>query len=172
MELATQQSLRYLFFAAILAIILGITMIAYPGGTVSLMAAAFWGLQVIVSSFILLAVIPDTLKLLKSDRKMLAITHLLLGLAAMALVWIFDVRLIYVIVACFFIFAGVTEIGNAFIIPAARYFLLLLGILNVVIGILLLEYPLMLPLLLAWYILFWGVSRFFLSLELRKFFSE
>lgn len=30
------------------------------------------------------------------------------------------------------------------------------------------RHPIVLPLLIAWYVLFWGISRLFLSIELRK----
>jgi hypothetical protein len=29
--------------------------------------------------------------------------------------------------------------------------------------------PIVLPLLIAWYVLFWGISRLFLSFELKRF---
>ena len=171
MEMAMKQSLRYMLFGAILAVVLGITMIAYPGGTMTMMAATFWMLQVIISVFILSAAISDAIKLSKAGRKGTAIAHLLLGLAAVILVWVFDVRVVYLICSLFFILTGISEILTAFSLPGARFFYALQGFLNIMVGAIMLQYPVMLPLLLAWYILFWGVSRIFLNLELRRIFT-
>ncbi|MFA4875012.1 MAG: hypothetical protein WC956_01280 [bacterium] len=167
-----KQSLWYMFFAAALATVLGIIMLGYPGGTVAMMSVAFWALQVIISVFILSYAITESVKMMKMGSRLTGVGYLLLGIAAMVLVWVFDVRLVYLIVAVFFVLTGMREVFSAFSLPGARYFLGLLGLLNIIVGAVILKSPVILPLLLAWYVLFWGVSRFFLALELRRICSE
>jgi len=44
----------------------------------------------------------------------------------------------------------------------------MLGVLNIIMAAVMFKYPLVLSVLLSWYILFWGVSRFFLALEIKR----
>lgn len=68
-------------------------------------------------------------------------------------------------------FRGIADIAGSFKIPAARAFLFLLGIVNILIAVIILTNSLALPILLAWFVLFWGASRLFLSMTLRKAFK-
>ena len=87
---------------------------------------------------------------------------------ATLLVWLFNVGFVYLIVSIFFVLVGISEIVGAFHLDYGRYFLLFLGLLNIFIGGLMIKYPEVLPFLIAWYVLFWGLSRLFLALEIRK----
>ena len=154
--------------AALLAIILGFVMLLYPGGTMMLMNVAFIWLQAILTAFILLYAIVEAVSYFKSGKAVGGVLALIVGLAAVLLIWIFNVGIIYVVFALFCILAGLLEVVDAFSFPAARGFLLLLGLINVMIGAIVLKHPVVLPLLIAWYILFWGVSRLLLGVELKR----
>jgi uncharacterized membrane protein HdeD (DUF308 family) len=39
---------------------------------------------------------------------------------------------------------------------------------NILIGTIMIQYPMILPLLIAWYVLFWGISRLLLAFELKR----
>lgn len=168
METGYKVSFGYMIFASILAIILGLVMLFYPGGTMVLMAAAFQVLQIIISIFILAYAISEAIRYFKANRKAHGIIYLLIGAAATLLVWIFNVQIVYLIVSLFLILVGIGEIAGSFSIAAGRYFLLFLGLINIMIGAMIIKYPVVLPLIIAWYVLFWGVSRLFLALEIRR----
>lgn len=157
-----------MIFASILALILGFAMLLYPGGTMALMDAAFITLQIIVTAFILAYAISEAVRYLKGGKKGAGIAALLLGVAAALLVWFFDVRIVSIVIALFFIVAGLGELFGGMGIPAARYFFVFLGLVNIMMGAVILKYPLALPLLIAWFVLFWGISRLCLALELRR----
>lgn len=154
--------------ASILAIILGFVMLLYPGGTMVLMNVAFIWLQMILSAFILLYAIIEAIGAFKGNRMTTGVLAIVVGLAAVLLIWIFNVGIIYAVFAIFCIVAGLAEIMDAFAVPAARGFLLLLGLVNIMIGAIILRHPVVLPLLIAWYVLFWGVSRLLLGLEFKR----
>jgi hypothetical protein len=167
-----RQSLRmsvgYMMFTAVLAIIVGIIMLFYPGGTMRLMETAFVIFQIILSVFILGYTISEAAHYLRSGSKGGAVTFAVIGVVATALIWLFSVKIIFIVVALFLILAGAVDIAGGIRLPVARYFLIFLGLANIMIGIAVLVYPTILPFLIAWYALFWGMSRLFLSLELRK----
>lgn len=163
-----KMSVGYMMFTAILAIIVGIIMLFYPGGTMKLMETAFIIFQIILSVFILGYTISEAVHYLRSGSKGGAIAFALIGVVATALIWLFSVKIIFIIVAFFLILAGVVDIAGGVKLPIARYFLIFLGSANIMVGIAVLIYPMILPFLIAWYALFWGLSRLFLSLELRK----
>jgi uncharacterized membrane protein HdeD (DUF308 family) len=72
------------------------------------------------------------------------------------------------IISFFFVLVGISEIFGAFYLDYGKFFMLFLGLLNILIGGLLLKHPMLLPILIAWYVLFWGFSRLFLAFEIRK----
>jgi len=154
--------------AAILAVILGFVMLLYPGGTMALMTVAFTTLQALLSVFILAYAISEAVGYFKSGKKAAGVLAILVGLAATVLVWIFNVSIVYVVFALFCIIAGLSEVIGAFSFPAARGLLLLLGLINIMIGAIIFKHPVVLPLLIAWYVLFWGISRLLLGMELRR----
>ena len=90
------------------------------------------------------------------------------GLHRTILVWLFNVGFLYMIISIFFVVVGISEIFGAFYLDYGRFFLIFLGLINILVGALMLKHPMILPLLLAWYVLFWGISRLFLALEIRK----
>lgn len=157
-----------MIFASILALILGFVMLLYPGGTIVLMGAAFTVLQILVSAFILAYALSETVRYFKGGKKAAGLAVLIVGIAAALLVWLFDVRIVSYIIAAFFIIAGVGELFGGMGIPTARYFFVFLGLVNIMMGALILKYPLALPILIAWFVLFWGISRLCLALELRR----
>lgn len=153
---------------AILAIIVGAVMLFYPGGTMALMAAAFWVLRLILSVFILSYTISEAMRYFTSGKKTNGTLYLIFGLLATILIWYFNVSLIYMVISIFFVVVGISEIFGAFHLDYGRYFLIFLGLLNILIGAVMLKHPMLLPLLIAWYILFWGIARIFLALEIRR----
>ncbi len=157
-----------MMFGAILAIILGVIMLIYPGGTMALIAGAFWIVKLIFSIFVLTYAISEAMRCFTADRKGCGLLYLGLGILATILIWLFNVGFLYLIISLFFVLMGIGEIFGAFYLNYGRYFLIFLGLLNIIIGVVMMKHPMLLPLLIAWYVLFWGISRLFLSLEIRK----
>jgi uncharacterized membrane protein HdeD (DUF308 family) len=172
MEGRIRQETFQMMFGSILAIALGILMLFYPGGTMALMAAAFWVIKLIISVFILSYTISEATRYFSAGRKTNGIVYLAIGIIATILVWLLNVGFVYLIVSIFFVLAGISEIFGAFYLAYGRYFLIFLGLLNILIGAIMIRHPMLLPLLIAWYVLFWGVSRLFLALEIRKMASQ
>jgi uncharacterized membrane protein HdeD (DUF308 family) len=164
-------SIGYMMFSATIGVALGLVMLFYPGGTMALMEAAFTFFQVIISIFILYYTISEALYYFKSASPVRGVFYVAVGLLATLFVWLFNINLIYYIIAFFLILTGIGDIAGGLRLPRGKYFLIFLGIVNILIAIIILRNPLVLPLLLAWYVLFWGVSRLFLSFELRKVFK-
>jgi len=165
-------SIGYMVFASILAIILGFIMLMYPGGTMALMATTFWALQVIVSIFILAYSLSEAARNFKDKRTAYGFAFILIGVLATLFVWVFNITIIYIIVALFFILTGLAEFIGSRQFFDGRYFVAFLGLINVMIGAIILMNPVVLPLLIAWYVLFWGISRLFLALELKRITSQ
>jgi len=92
----------------------------------------------------------------------------LIGILAIIFIWLFNVSLVYFIIALFLILAGISDIVGGMKLPRGKNFLIFLGIVNILIAVIILVHPVVLPLLIAWYVLFWGISRLFLSFELKK----
>jgi uncharacterized membrane protein HdeD (DUF308 family) len=82
---------------------------------------------------------------------------------------VFNVSLVYFIIAFFLVLTGISDIVGGTKLPGGRHFLIFLGIVNILIAVIILMNPIVLPLLIAWYVLFWGISRLFLSFELKRF---
>jgi len=159
---------NHTLFTSIVAIVAGLIFLSYPGGPIKLMDAAFWTLQLIATIFIAAYTVSEAYASAKSQGKLRAVLYIILGIVAIATIWMFSTRAIYLIVAMFLLFTGVVEILGAVQLANGRFFLALLGVLNIMLAAVMFKYPLILPLLLTWYILFWGVSRFFLALEIRR----
>lgn len=168
MSTVLKPSWGYMIFAAIVAAILGVIMLLYPGGLMTLLAATFWAFQLFLSVFILLYTIMEAVKYFKAGSTGSGVVYLIIGALATVLVWLFDVGILYLIVALFFIISGIGEAVVGFKMFYGRYFMIFLGLVNVLLGVVMLRHPVILPLLIAWYAIFWGISRLFLALELRK----
>ncbi len=168
MLMVQRPPISYSVFGSITAIVLGSIMIMYPGGVMALMNAAFWVLQLILSIFILSYTISSGLQYFKINSRATGGIYLLIGLLATILVWLFNVEVIVMIIGLFFILSGISDIIGGFHFMVGRYFLMFLGVINIIMGIILIRQPLALAWLLAWYVLFWGVSRLFLALEMRR----
>lgn len=165
---ALGMSAKYFIVTAIGAIVVGLIMLFYPGGTMKLLDAAFIIFQALITIFIIMFTISAAMSSFNQGAKVSGALSLIIGALAVALVWAFSVNVIYFIVAAFLILSGATEIYAGFRIAAARYFLILLGIVNILVGVIIIRNPVVLPLLIAWYLLFWGISRLFLGMELKK----
>lgn len=163
-----KSSITSLLWTSTLAIILGIVMLLYPGGTMALMSTAFAILQAGISIFILAHALQEALHGFRGGKRWAGIAALIIGVAAICIVWLFDIRTLMLIFAVFCVAAGAAEIIKAFCFPLVRNFLLLLGFINIMAGIIIIKYPIALPLLIAWYIFFWGLSHLFLALELKR----
>jgi uncharacterized membrane protein HdeD (DUF308 family) len=96
----------------------------------------------------------------------------LLALVAVILIWVIKVSLIYYVLAFFLAVFGLIELIGAFQIPQGKFFLALLGIIDLLIAVIIVLHPVILAYLVAWYVLFWGLSRLFLALEFRKALHE
>lgn len=160
-------NMRQMIATSILAIILGVVMLLYPGGMLALMAGAFWSVQVVLTFFIFVYVISEIVRNVKVGRPWLVVIPAILGALAIACIWLLDVKFVYVIVAFFFILAGINEIVGSFSAAYAKFSIFLLGAINIMIGAIVLKHAVILPFLIAWYVLFWGISRLMLALELR-----
>ncbi len=158
----------YMMFAAAIAIVLGLIMLWYPGGTMELMSAAFWVVQVILSIFVLTYTISECIYQYRAGHKGGGLLYLAIGLLVTVLIWLFSVGFVYMLIAIFLIIIGLAEIIGGFQMNVGKYFLIFLGLVNVMIGAIILRYPVALPLLIAWYVLFWGVSRLFFAFELKR----
>lgn len=165
---ALGMSVKYFIVTAIGAIVVGLIMLFYPGGTMKLMDAAFIIFQALITLFVIMFTISYAMNSFNHGERVHGIITLLIGVIAVALVWAFSVNFIYFIIAAFLILSGAAEIIGGIRIPVVRYFLILLGIINILVGVIIIRNPVVLPLLIAWYLLFWGVSRLFLGLELKK----
>ncbi len=165
-------STGYMALAALVGIILGMIMLFYPGGTMILMASAFWVLQLFLSIFILYYTISEARHYFKTRHGGTGVWYLLIGVAATIFIWLLNVGVIYLIVAFFLILTGIGELIGSFHARGETFFIALLGIINLMVGILILSNPLILPLLIAWYVLFWGISRLFLAMELRRIYTR
>ena len=172
MERSIKISTGYMTFTALVGIILGVVMLFYPGGTMKLMGAAFWVFQLILSIFILYYTLTEAAHHFRIGRGWSGVGYILLGILGTLFIWILDVGIIYFIVALFLILSGLGEIIGSFQITGGSFFLTLLGTVSIIVGILIISNPIILPLLIAWYVLFWGISRLFLSLELRRMLSR
>ena len=161
-------SAGYMSFAAIIGIIIGFLMLIFPGGTMKLMATAFTIFQIILSVFILSYAISEGVGYIRHGAKNAGIIYIVIGVLATALVWLFQASIIYYIVAALLIASGLAEVVAGFRVEMGRYFIIFLGVINIAIGFIILRFPVALPLLIAWYVLFWGVSRLLLSMELRR----
>lgn len=161
-------SIGYMTTTSILGIALGLIMLFYPGGTMVLMETAFVMLQILVTIFIVFYAMTETMYYYKAGHKAAAVLYGVAGAIAAILIWVLNVSVIYYTIAFFLILSGVADIVGAIRIKMARYFLILLGGINIILGIIIAKNPVILPLLIAWYILFWGISRLFLALELKK----
>lgn len=168
MRYPTKTSVGYMLVTSLVGIVLGLVMLLYPGGTMSLMRAGFWVFQVILTIFILYYTLSEAVHFFRSQHTFRAVTYVAIGAIFTALIWILDVSLIYYAVAFFLGVIGVTELIGAFYVPVGKFFLALLGMIDLMVGIIILLNPVILAYLIAWYVLFWGVSRLLLSLELRK----
>ncbi len=168
MENIVKHETFHMMLGAVIAVILGFIMLLYPGGTMALMGAAFWMIKLLLSIFILAYTVPEAVRNFRTGSKGHGALYLAIGILATALVWFFEVGFVYMVVSFFFILVGISEVFGAFQLAYGRYFLLFLGLLNILIGAVMLKNPMLLPLLIAWYVLFWGFSRFFLALEIRK----
>lgn len=162
----------YMTVTALLGIALGLLMIFYPGGTAALMNAAFRVFQFLLSAFILYYAFTESAVYFRVGYTGTGSIFFLLGVLGALLVWLFSVGIIYLIVGLFLILAGLAEIIGSFQVEGGSYFLTLLGLINIIVGILILSNPVMLPFLIAWFVLFWGISRLVFSLELRRLIRE
>jgi len=160
-------SIGYMTFTAILGIVLGLVMLFYPGGTMVLMEAAFAFFQIILTIFILYYTITEAVFYFKTGGTFKGILYAMIGVAATVLVWSQGVGFIFYVIAFFLIVTGIFDIVGGMRLSRGRVFLILLGVLNILIAMIILRNPAILPFLIAWYVLFWGISRLFLAIELR-----
>jgi uncharacterized membrane protein HdeD (DUF308 family) len=161
-------SIGNMIFTAIVGIILGIILLVFPLGTTVLMGLTLELAQLFLSVFILYYAISESVQYFKAGKAWAGFAYIGTGILATLFVWIFNVSVIYWFVAFFLILTGVGEIFGAFQVYQGSFFLAVLGVLNIFVGIAIVKYPAILNLIIAWYILFWGISRLALAMELRK----
>ena len=161
-------SVSYMVLSAAIGIIIGLIMLFYPGGTMALMEAAFIIFQLLLSIFIGYYAFTEALYYFKTNRALGGALYALIGILAIIFIWLFNVSLVYFIIALFLVLTGISDIVGGMKLPRGKNFLIFLGIVNILIAVIILMNPVVLPLLIAWYVLFWGISRLFLSFELKK----
>jgi uncharacterized membrane protein HdeD (DUF308 family) len=161
-------SVSYMVLSAAIGVIIGLIMLFYPGGTMALMEAAFIIFQLLLTIFIGYYALTEALYYFKTDRILGGVLYALIGILAIIFIWVFNVSLVYFIIAFFLVLTGISDIVGGTKLPGGRHFLIFLGIVNILIAVIILMNPLVLPLLIAWYVLFWGISRLFLSFELKR----
>jgi len=161
-------SLGYMWVTSILGIVLGGLMLFYPGGTMNLMSVGFRIFQGILTVFIAYYVISEAYNQFKAQSTVVAAAYILLGLIFTALIWFLDVRFLYYVVSLYLLLTGLIEIFGAMTLPVGMPFLILLGIVDVLFAVVIFLHPVILAYVIAWYVLFWGISRLCLALELRK----
>lgn len=162
----------WMIFTSILGIVLGLVMLFYPGGTMTLMKAGFKIFQILLSIFIVYYAISHAIQHFKAEQVWNAVAFLLLGAIFTALIWWMDVRFLYYVIAFFLFVTGISSLIGAWTMPTGKFFLALLGLIDILFGVVIIRYPVVLALIIAWYVLFYGVSRLLLALELRKALSH
>ncbi|MFO1518393.1 MAG: DUF308 domain-containing protein [bacterium] len=160
-------SLGYMWLTSILGIVLGGVMLFYPGGTLSLMNVSFRIFQSLLTVFIAYYTLSESYHSFKAGDTAKGVVFLALGLVFIGLIWFLKIGLIYYVIAFFFVVTGLIEIAGSFTLPFGRFFLLLLGLMDLLFAAVIIEYPVVLALLIAWYVLFWGISRLCLAFELK-----
>lgn len=168
----TRRSVKWMLFTAVLGLILGGVMLFYPGGTMSLMSAGFRIFQAIITGLVLYFCLTEAVPSFREGHTTRGAVFVLLALIAVILIWVIKVSLIYYVLAFFLAVFGLTEIIGAFQIPQGKFFLALLGIIDLLVAVIIVLHPVILAYLVAWYVLFWGLSRLFLALEFRKALHE
>lgn len=164
----SKTSTGYMVVTAVVGIVLGLLMLLYPGGTMTLMKTGFRIFQIILSIFVLYFTGNEAVHFFRGGFYGRGGLYVLLGILFIALIWILDVSLIYYAIALFLALIGTTEIVAAFRFPVGKFFLGLLGFIDLMVAVFIILYPVVLALLIAWYVLFWGISRLLLALELRR----
>jgi uncharacterized membrane protein HdeD (DUF308 family) len=168
----TRRSVKWMFFTAALGLILGLVMLFYPGGTMKLMATGFTVFQIIITGLVLYFCLTEAVPSFKEGHNARGAVFVLLAIVAVFLIWVLKVSLIYYVFAFFLGVFGLTELIGAFQVPQAKFFLALLGIIDFLVAVIIILNPMILAYLVAWYVLFWGLSRLFLALEFRKALQE
>lgn len=168
----TKRSTTWMLVTAVLGLLLGLVMLFYPGGTMTLMKAGFRIFQVILTGIVLYFCLSEAIPAFKSGHQGRGAIFSLLGLIAVVLIWIVKVSLIFYVLAFFLAVLGVLELIGAVQVPQGQFFLALLGIVDILVAVIIISYPVILAYLVAWYVLFWGLSRLLLALEFRKALDE
>ena len=133
-----------------------------------LMATGFKVFQIIITGLVLYFCLTEAIPSFKEGHISRGAVFVVLALVAVLLIWVLNVSLVYYVLAFFLAVFGVAEIIGAFQVPQAKFFLALLGIIDILVAVIIILNPTILAYLVAWYVLFWGLSRLFLALEFRK----
>ncbi|MDX1386764.1 MAG: hypothetical protein R3257_04180, partial [bacterium] len=109
MRYPTKTSMGYMLVTSVIGIVLGLVMLFYPGGTMSLMKAGFWVFKIILSVFILYYTVSEAVHFFRAQHNFRAVTYVVIGAIFTALIWVLNVNLIYYAVAVFLGIIGITE---------------------------------------------------------------
>ncbi|MCX6356829.1 MAG: hypothetical protein NT045_02970 [Candidatus Aureabacteria bacterium] len=161
-------SLTYMALSALLGIALGVLMLQYPGGTECLMESSLQIFQAVLTVFILCYSLSEATRYIRMGYRWGGGAYILLGIGASVLVWVFTLQMLYIMIAIFLMLAALGEIIGSLRAIGKSYFLTFLGVVNIVIAFYILRYPIIFQYLVAWYVLFWGVSRMFFYFELKR----
>jgi len=77
MTLLLKQPIKYILLASVISIILGTAMILYPCGAMTMMSAAFWIVQLVLSIFIFVYSVSEAIRYFKADIKRSAVFYLI-----------------------------------------------------------------------------------------------
>jgi uncharacterized membrane protein HdeD (DUF308 family) len=132
------------------------------------MQTSFRIFQAIITGLVLYFCLTEAIPSFREGHTARGVVFVVLALIAVILIWVIKVSLIYYILSFFLGIFGVTELIGAFQVPRGKFFLALLGIIDLLVAVIIILHPVILAYLVAWYVLFWGLSRLFLALEFRK----
>jgi len=107
---ATKTYYNHTLFTSIVAMVLGLVFLSYPGGPIELIQLAFWSLQLVISVFVLTYTFSEAYASFRSNSKSRGVLFILLGIVTTGTAWLFDVSVVYMIVALFLLFSGLVEI--------------------------------------------------------------
>lgn len=168
MRAPEKESLNYLLVSAVVALALGVFFALYPQGATGLIEGGFHVFRVLLTLFFLYYAISEAVQHFQKQQKVPAILYLVAAAAVITFIWLLKSDIVYLIIALVIAWMGIRHLIGSFIIHEGKFFLLLLAMADMMIAIAVIAYPMILALIIAWYVIFWGISRLLLYFEFKK----
>ncbi len=168
MRTPEKESLNYLLISSLVALGLGVFFILYPPGVTGLIEGGFQVFRLLLSLFFLYYAISEAVQHFRKQQKIAGVLYLIAAAIAITLIWLFDSKIVYLLIALIIAWMGVRHLIGSFIIPEGKFFLILLSMADLMIAFAVILYPMILTIMIAWYVVFWGISRLLLYLEFKK----